>query len=166
MPYSPSLATLEKDCGPNQERESCFFPQPSATPSRLRRAISLAVVQETRPFPWMRPGCPGHTLGQLLGPGGDPCTCSGQGATPGGLRFPRGDGWGCPSLGLAGNERTPAGGGDKRGGGGAMGTGADCGSPRRGGALAARCWAQCPLVWGIKEQQRGRGRWGRVSARR
>lgn len=49
-PYSPSLATFEKDRGTDQER-SLLFSLPSANPGRLWRPPSPAVLQETSPFP-------------------------------------------------------------------------------------------------------------------
>ena len=50
MPYSPSFATFEKDCGPDQER-SLLFSLPCANPSRLWRPPSLPVLQKTSRFP-------------------------------------------------------------------------------------------------------------------
>lgn len=192
MPYSPSLATLEKDCRPNQKRILLFSPAFCNPQSPERRPLSLAVQQQTRPFSSMRPGClrgaehraaPGPGEGHRAQPGR--AGCSRRGATAGTALSLGGQGRlgavrearGLPEPGTGGGRKNTGTGGRALvvTGGRWRGNDGDRGwfwiAPR-GGALPAKCWARCPLLWGNQPRLRalaskpgaGAAGRGRVSA--
>lgn len=127
-------------------REDCFFCLPSANPGRPWRPPSLPVLQETSPFPvdaglGLPPPQPSSVPAGRRYTRQGSALCSGRGATPGALGFPRGSGSGGleparhlgalrglrAGLGRGRGERRPPGGGRGDGAGRGGGVGAHSG---------------------------------------
>lgn len=162
MPYSPSLATFEKDCGPDKERR-LLFSLPSANPGRPWRLLSLPVLQETSPFPvdaglGLPPPQPPSVPAGLQYTRQGSALCSGRGAHPRGAGLSPRVGFGVVRAGWSvpgtwdrcgGSGRDWAGGEGREdpraadGGGVVAGQGLilDGALGARREAVAARCWA-------------------------